>query len=177
MRYLPCNPDTCFIGHYGVHIFPLGSAQWSREPNIMKFPIYSALSGCIRQLSLGSLSLVGFREGLKALISQVYSINWSPSVSLGSIRVYPVYPSSLTASGCQKPSYPFAAPISRCSITISVLVNPIPTLTFLGYRTSFTFIIYHSWHPRSILHLHLHHPVGVDSLPLSSANPLWTLQR
>jgi len=69
------------------HVFkPLGSAQWWESP-ISWIPLYSALSGCIRQLSLSTLSLVGFSEGLKALISQVYSIYSSPTLSLGSSGV------------------------------------------------------------------------------------------
>ena len=69
------------------HVFkPLGSAQWKRA-QFHEFPIYSALSGCIRQLSPSTLSLVGFSEGLKALIFKFYSIYSSPSLSLGSIGV------------------------------------------------------------------------------------------
>ena len=38
------------------------------RPQYLKFSLYSALSECIRQLSLSTLSLVGFSEGLKTLL-------------------------------------------------------------------------------------------------------------
>jgi len=45
------------------------------------------LSVPLNQYPLSSLSLVGFSEGLKALIFKFYSIYPSPSLFLGSSRV------------------------------------------------------------------------------------------
>jgi len=66
------------------HVFkPLGSAQWKRAQLHEIIPLSVSLS----QYPLSSLSLVGFSEGLKALISQVYSVYSSSSLSLGSSGV------------------------------------------------------------------------------------------
>jgi len=68
-----------------MYLNPLGSAQWKRAQlyEIEIIPLSVSLS----QYPLSTLSLVGFSEGLKALIAKFYSIYSSPSVSLGSIGV------------------------------------------------------------------------------------------
>jgi len=66
------------------HVFkPLGSAQWKKAQLYEIIPLSVSLS----QYPLSSLSLVGFSEGLKALIFKFYPIYSSPSLSLGSSRV------------------------------------------------------------------------------------------
>jgi len=66
------------------HVFkPLGSAQQKRAQLHKIIPLSVSPS----QYPLSSLSLVGFSEDPKALVSQIYSIYSSPSLSLGSSRV------------------------------------------------------------------------------------------
>jgi hypothetical protein len=66
------------------HVFkPLGSAQWKRAQLYEIIPLSVSLS----QYPLSTLSLVGFSEGLKALIFKFYPIYSSPSLSLGSSGV------------------------------------------------------------------------------------------
>lgn len=66
------------------HVFkPLGSAQWKRAQLYEIIPLSVSLS----QYPLSFLSLVGFSEGLKALIFKFYPIYSSPSLSLGSSGV------------------------------------------------------------------------------------------
>jgi len=64
---------------------PLGSAQWKK--NRAQLHEIIPLSVSPSQYPLSSLSLVGFSEGLKALIFKFYSIYSSPSLSLGSSGV------------------------------------------------------------------------------------------
>ena len=66
------------------HVFkPLGSAQWGETQLHEIIPLSDSLS----QYPLSSLGLVGFSEGLKALIFKFYPIYSSPSLSLGSSGV------------------------------------------------------------------------------------------
>ena len=66
-----------------MYLKPLGSAQWERTQLYGIIPLSVSLS----QYPLSSLSLVGFSEGLKALIFKFYPIYSSPSLSLGSSGV------------------------------------------------------------------------------------------
>jgi hypothetical protein len=66
-----------------MYLNPLGSAQWKRAQLYEIIPLSVSLS----QYPLSTLSLVGFSEGLKALIFKFYPIYSSPSLSLGSSGV------------------------------------------------------------------------------------------
>jgi len=66
-----------------MYLNPLGSAQWKGAQLYKIIPLSVSLS----QYPLSTLSLVGFSEGLKALIFKFYPIYSSPSLSLGSSGV------------------------------------------------------------------------------------------
>jgi len=67
-----------------MYLNPWAQPSEKKEPKIYEI---IPLSVSLSQYPLSFLSLVGFSEGLKALIFKFYSIYSSPSVSLGSSGV------------------------------------------------------------------------------------------
>ena len=68
---------------------PMYLNPWAQPSEKKRAQLYEIipLSVSLSQFPLSTLSLVGFSEGLKALIFKFYSIHSSPSLSLGSSGV------------------------------------------------------------------------------------------
>jgi len=155
------------------HVFkPLGSAQWKESPISRNYPSLS-LSQSVSPQLFESCRLQWRPKGsdiqvLFNLFKSKYFSRLKQSLACLSFIFHCFWTSG--------------APFPLCCTNLLILQSQSTQSLlwhFLSYRKSpdtcplwLLLLLY----PRSILYLCLHHPLGVDPLPPSSAYPLWTLE-